>query len=86
MFHCLDNNSFFGKIVPVDGSPAEKQVSIFSCFSEIDTKALRVLKSFGFLGFVNLFDLTGVRNSLAGIVVIFENNQYLLFCSKMFVY
>ena len=78
MFQCVDGYRFFIKIVPGDGGQEKNQVSVLCCFQGVYTKIPRVvscgschkfffvLKSFGFLGFISLFDLIGVRNSLAG--------------------
>ena len=70
MVHSLDGTSFFIKIVPVGGSPGGKQVSILRCVRRVYTKTPRVascviismcvillLKSSGFLSFINLLDL-----------------------------
>ena len=62
MFHCLDGYRFFAKFDPVDGSPGEKRVSTLWCFRGVYAKALLTR----FVGFINLFDLIGVRNSLTG--------------------
>ena len=80
MFNCLNGKSFFIKIVPVDGSPGEKQVSMLRYFQGVYTKIPQAVffcvschkvccpEYLGFLGFINLFDLTSVRNSLTGTV------------------
>ena len=43
IFYCLDGYRFFITIVPVDGSPGKKWVSILCCFRGVHTKTLQIV-------------------------------------------